>query len=76
MICSGFGSNLTVSTFHSTHRVRQTGAGMLWEENTVGLDEARAGGWSGVRGNYCSAGVLCVSMVSELCAFVSVVRLV
>jgi len=27
---------------------------MLREKNTVGL--AGAGGWSGVRGNYCSAG--------------------
>ena len=34
----------------------EAGAGMVWEKNTVGLAGAGAGGWSGVRGNYYSAG--------------------
>ena len=38
------------------HRVRQAGAGMVWEKNIVGLAGAGAGGWSGVRGNYYSTG--------------------
>ena len=38
------------------HCVRQAGAGMVWEKNTVGLAGAGAGGWSGVRGKYCWAG--------------------
>ena len=38
------------------HCVRQAGAGMVWEKNTVGLAGAGAGDWSGVRGKYCWAG--------------------
>ena len=34
----------------------EAGAEMVWEKNTVGLAGAGAGGWSGVRGNYCSTG--------------------
>ena len=34
----------------------EAGAGRVWEKNTVGLAGAGAGGWSGVREKYCSAG--------------------
>ena len=44
--------------FNASHpHVRQAGAGMVREKNTVGL--TGASGWSGVREKYCLAGAGC-----------------